>query len=125
MPVKIKLSKGDDISTLRSVENKLLMTAQGVIVMFTGVHITEEEERYGRKNNKTRQVRYLNCTLHGYNSKGELLGTHDTFQTEYIVRRYDLFAIRRKYLDHIKALEAMQVLEEQYNEPDFVKAEPV
>ena len=123
--VKIKIGKKESITELRSIENKLLMTSQGTVVMVTGVKTTLETETYGRRMNKTRQVRYLHCTLHGYNTKGDFRGTHDKQQTEHVIRMYGLYAIRRNYLDHIKALEAMQALEAKINEPDFVKAEPV
>ena len=112
-----------DTSALRAVRNKLLLFSDShQLIMITDVKITEEEVTSGRKK-KTKKVNVINCTIHGYNSNGEFVGTFDDYTTGQFLR-YDLLHLRKNYLEMKKRWEAMHALEEKINQPDFVKAIP-
>lgn len=123
--VKIKTYSESNLHALYNLNNKLVMdnTANGMII-FKDVKITTEEETYGRRKNKTRQVQYIECEVLGYNRNGKFIGAFDESTVKHILSFYDLYNMRRLYLDHIEALEAMQAKEAELNEPDIVKAIP-
>lgn len=112
---RIKLNRYIDLSAVRAVENKLLLfNGDHHMLMITDVKTTTGDETYGRKNNKTRQVEYLQCQIYGYNSSGEFVGTHDKSTVERYLE-YNLFHLRKNYLEFKKQWEAMTALEEKIN----------
>ena len=124
--VKIKTNSLIDISAVRNVQNKLLLfSGANHMILITDVKVTTETETYGRKQNKTRQVEYLYCTIYGWNNKGEFVGTYDQDVSRRYLENYRLMEMRKNYLDFEKQYLAMSAKEEQINTPDFVKAEPV
>ena len=125
--VKIKVkSMLNSVNDIKSVENKLLLGGENHrLIMFTDVKVVTEEETYGRKNNKTRNVRYMYCKLHGWNNDGDFTGHYSEELVSFYLRNYSILRLRRNYLDFKKQLDAMLAVEEKYNEPDFVKAIPV
>ena len=127
IPVKIKIPNSlIDISAVRNVENKLLMFSQANrMILITGVQVITETETYGRKKNKTRQVKYLQCIIYGWNGDGEFVGTFDEDVSRRYLENYNLMNMRKNYLEFEKQYLAMSAKEEQINTPDFVKAEPV
>jgi hypothetical protein len=124
-PVKIKVNPLIDISAVRNVENKLLMFSQANrMILITGVKVTTETETYGRKKNKTRQVKYLQCIIYGWNGDGEFVGTFDEDVSRRYLENYNLMNMRKTYMEFEKQYLAMSAKEEQLNTPDFVKAVP-
>ena len=120
---KVKLEEYHDLSSLRSVEDKIIMFKE-TPVLFTNLRITQEEERYGRKKNKVREVKYINADVYGYNRNGEFLGIFDSDFVKHLLLMYDLLKMRKNYLEFIKGLELIQNKEAELNEPDIVKAIP-
>lgn len=103
------------MSAVRAMENKLLLfSGSHQMFLIADVSVTEEEETYGRKLNKTRQVEYLHCQIYGYNSDGQFLGTHDEDGSRRFLE-YDLFPLRKNYLDLHKQWQVMGTLEKTLN----------
>jgi len=123
--VKIKVTSSIDLSDLRAVNNKLLLLGGShQLLMISGLKVTTEDETYGRKMNKTRKVKYVHCSIYGYNMDGEFMGTYDEDSVGFYLRHYSFLNMRKNYLEMKKRWEAMHALEEKINEPDFVKAIP-
>jgi hypothetical protein len=122
--VKIKLNSLIDLSALKFVENKLIMfSGAHRLLLITDVKVVTEQETYGRKKNKTRQVKYVLCNVHGWNNQGEFTGTYDQYlASQYL--QYDLLHLRKNYIEFQKQWEALHALHEKITEPDFVKAVP-
>lgn len=112
--VKIK-TNGYDTSALRAVNNKLIMH-KSHLFLFTDVKVTTEEETYGRKKNKTRNVEMVQCQLHGWNKDGEFMGVFEESYIKTLVSQFDILALRKNYIEFQKKFEAMTALEKKYNE---------
>ena len=99
-------------STLRALEKKLLMYGNSnKMIIFSHIKIETVDEVYGRKN-KTRQRTYLTeCEVNGYNQNGEFVGIFDEGDVKRIIEYYDLFKMRRIWLDFKKQYDVMIGLE--------------
>lgn len=96
---KIKLNNYIDLGSVRSVENKLLLHSQDHhMLLITNVKQVTETETYGRKNNKTREVKYIECVMYGWNRKGEFVGTYEDYTAQRFLE-YDLYQLRKNYLE--------------------------
>jgi len=102
------------MSQVSGMENKILLfSGSHHMFLIADVKVTTEEETYGRKK-KTRQVEYLQCTVYGYNPSGDFLGTHDE-ETSRRYLEYDLYQLRKNYLDLQKQWQVLGILEKKLN----------
>jgi ribosomal protein L7/L12 len=116
--VKIKLNKYIDVSSIKNVENQLLMFSRDHhMLLITGVKVTQGTETYGRKDNKTRDVQYLECTIYGWNGKGDFIGVYDENTAERYLENYDLLEMRKNYLEFKKQWSAMHAKCTAVNNP--------
>ena len=113
---KIKLQSYHDLSKIQSVENKIIM-ADSQLFIISSVQVTEEEETYGRKNNKIRKVQYLNLNMHGYNPDGEFIGVFDEQFITHLLLMYDVLKMLKKYRNFKKAQNAMEAKVTALNNP--------
>ena len=115
--VKVKVYSESNVDSLHNIANKLIMNDQANgMMLFRDVKIIKEEEHYGRKKNKVRVNIFVECEVLGYNRNGKFVGAFDKDTVSRILLMYDLYKMRRLYLDHIEALEAMQAEEAKLNE---------
>ena len=113
--VKLKLNGYIQMNVVRAMEDKILLfNGSHSMILINDVQVTEEEETYGRKGNKTRQVQYLQCKVYGYNPSGKFLGVHDE-ETARRYLEYDLFNLRKNYLDLKEQWQVMGKLEKELN----------
>ena len=123
--VKFKLTKYIELASLKAVENQLLIfSGDHHMLLITGVKVTKGTETYGRKNNKTRDVEYLQCTMYGWNGKGEFVGTYDS-ETVKRYLEYDLLHLRKNYIEFKKQWTAMHAKCTAVNNPLQTLENPV
>ena len=106
--MKIELI-GNTASTLRTLEDKAIMFyGEGLIIFFTNLKIEVIPET--KKNifgTTTRNVTYLTGgKFYGYNTDGDFVGVYSDEQIEQFLR-YDLMALRRRYLTFEKGYKAL------------------
>ena len=107
------------------VENKLLMYSQSNrMIMFTDVSFTKETETYGRKKNKSREVEFLQCKMHGWNQDGEFTGTYSAEQVLFVLNHYHLMHMLKTMIEFEKQYLAMKALHDELTTPDIVQAVP-
>jgi ribosomal protein L7/L12 len=124
--VRIKLNSSISLSTLKCVENQLLMfSGAHRMLMISNIRVEDTEEVYGRRMNKTRQVQYLYCILYGWNEKGEFVGTYDHEVTERYLETYDFLHMRKNYLEFKKQWTAMHAKCTALNNPLQTLENPV
>ena len=122
---KIKLNKYIDVSSIKNVQNQLLLFSRDHhMLLITGVKVTQGTETYGRKNNKTRDVEYLQCTMYGWNAKGDFVGVYDEDTTKRYLE-YDLLEMRKNYLEFKKQWNAMHAKCTALNNPLQTLENPV
>ena len=121
---KLKLNSYLDTGMIRSCENEmLLLEHQAMLFMITRVRFFKETETYGRKDNKTREVRYMECELLTWNSDGHFISTFDEFNTRRLLER-NLMVMRRNYIDFEKGWKALHEWQDKLTTPDIVKPIP-
>ena len=124
---RIKYKYKDDLQVLRDYRRKLLLR-NNEILMIDDVKVVTETETYGRKNNKTREVRYIEFTLYAYNHTGEWVGICTDEYVEQLSTYFDLSILipnaRREFRKLETALEAMKNKLEEITTPDIVKPIP-
>lgn len=105
--MKIELVS-NNASTLRALEGKPIMFyGQGMVIFFTDLKIEVIPETSGLFYKTTHNVTYLTGgKFYGYNNDGDFVGTYDDEQINHFLR-YDLMALRRRYLDFEKAHKAL------------------
>lgn len=115
--IKIEIHSEKKANALLLFNNKIIMRDESNgMMIFKDVELIEEKETYGRRKNKTRTKYYIECEVLGYNHNGKFVGSFDVSNVKYILMHYDLYKMRRIYLEHIEALKAMQTEEEKLNE---------
>jgi len=124
--MKIKLNKFIELSSIKNVENQLLMFSRDHhMLLITGVKVTQGTETYGRKDNKTRNVHYLECTIYGWNAKGDFIGVYDGDTALRYLENYDLLEMRKNYLEFKKQWTAMHAKCTAVNNPLQTLENPV
>ena len=124
--MKIKLNKFIELSSIKNVENQLLMFSRDHhMLLITGVMVTQGTETYGRKDNKTRNVHYLECTIYGWNAKGDFIGVYDGDTALRYLENYDLLEMRKNYLEFKKQWTAMHAKCTAVNNPLQTLENPV
>lgn len=117
---RLKLNSKLPVDKLKKVENKLLLF-QSNIIMFTDVRIVVEKVRYGLRKNKFKNVSYLACRLHVYDSIDQTPVVSDSdVYVKSILTLFDVYQMRRDYQSLMKEVNTMQELENQYNEPSYM-----
>lgn len=102
--MKIRIEK-KTLDNLLSVESKMLLKGQQMLIL-KNIEYTSEEEKYGFRNNKTRTVYYLtNIKMNTYNVDGEYMGGHSIDNIKYLVTMYDLKQLRYDWIKLRKQIE--------------------
>lgn len=111
---RLMMSNYNDLDTLKSLENKLLLPSdKNMLLMLTNVSYETVEEKYGRKENKTRQVTYLYCDLRGYNRKGSFVGLYDADIIAQYLEMYEFHRWRTNYIGFAKQWDLMHAEQEK------------
>lgn len=97
--VKLKLNSYIDTGAIRSLQNEfLLLESQCMIFMIKHVKFNTQEETFGRKKKKTRNVQYLTCEIVTWSESGHFISSFDAFNTRRLLER-NLMNMRRSYID--------------------------
>lgn len=98
----------NEVSTLRSLEGKMIMFyGWGKLMFFTGLkfEVIEEPAFFGLTT--TKSVYMTGGKFYGYNEAGEFVGVYEDDQIEFTLRHYNLWELRKQYLKFEKAHTAM------------------
>lgn len=114
--MKIKINKHIDLTAIKAVENKMLMSYDhNHLILINNVRTGTEEE--ATKRGKKIEVEYLYCDMYGWNSKGEFVGTSDTSDGKDFLEQFDILQLRKNYIEFERQWTMMHEKQERLVKP--------